>query len=438
MKGITDNKSNLMLHTIPAILIILCFAVCLVNGFPDLPTSRNTETDAAHLIETMSFFPVIFFCCFSVVVSASVLYFGIAVHRYVPQDKDLSSACIAFGAFVLLAGIWVFTDSEVIILFAKHLKPAVLTSFIAFMLMPIMFIECMDILYRLRIFRILRRLFIANLSVFLIFVMLKAGTVFYLVSLAVHHVFIFFFVFYCFTNDIRRLIKKRKDPEKHTGIGMILFFMAVVVSMVMFLLGLSDIYSVTISIGLIALICSVFRLMLDKMIIYYKEQMRLDFYKNMAYTDGLTGLKNRNAFLNDQQTAEKSPELCYILFDINNLKHINDKYGHSTGDGVIRTAAKLIQQCFSDIGNCYRIGGDEFAVIGINRKEEEVKKASAKLEKLLKSKDSFPNTTEGVPGLAYGYAFRKDNRTSSDQLFKEADEAMYQRKNSQKSMSPPS
>lgn len=52
-----------------------------------------------------------------------------------------------------------------------------------------------------------------------------------------------------------------------------------------------------------------------------------------------------------------------LIADLNNLKLINDTLGHQYGDEAIKLTADVLHSSFSDIGSCYRIGGDEFCVI---------------------------------------------------------------------------
>lgn len=87
-------------------------------------------------------------------------------------------------------------------------------------------------------------------------------------------------------------------------------------------------------------------------------------YEEMAYHDEMTGFFNRTAYAEYIEKAEFSPDhMIVAMFDLNNLKKCNDEFGHEHGDLYITTCAKLIYDSFADIGNCYRIGGDEFCVL---------------------------------------------------------------------------
>ena len=91
-----------------------------------------------------------------------------------------------------------------------------------------------------------------------------------------------------------------------------------------------------------------------------KTQERL--YK-LCYIDMLTGLFNRNRYMEDLSGWEKAAltEIGGIYMDLNGLKHCNDRFGHEAGDALIRRTADALNEVFP--GEGYRIGGDEFVVL---------------------------------------------------------------------------
>lgn len=101
-----------------------------------------------------------------------------------------------------------------------------------------------------------------------------------------------------------------------------------------------------------------------------EEQKRI-YYEKLANTDMLTGACSRNAYenmLKDITRSETEPKgYGAVLFDLNNLKYINDHLGHEKGDQAIKRCYELILTAFGDNGNCYRIGGDEFVLIVLNQ-----------------------------------------------------------------------
>lgn len=93
--------------------------------------------------------------------------------------------------------------------------------------------------------------------------------------------------------------------------------------------------------------------------------------QRQATTDGLTGLVNHRTFyeiLEKELSRSRrfGGRISLIMVDIDNLKTINDGYGHRAGDRVIREISRRIRECIRQIDTAARYGGDEFAVILLN------------------------------------------------------------------------
>ncbi|MCR5349418.1 MAG: GGDEF domain-containing protein, partial [Acholeplasmatales bacterium] len=150
----------------------------------------------------------------------------------------------------------------------------------------------------------------------------------------------------------------------------------------------------------------------------------------VAENDSLTGLPNRycyNEYLKDASLDKKS--VCVFLLDINNLKYINDKFGHAQGDELIKNASICIKDCFLDETgkNCFRIGGDEFVAILYDVKESEIEELLNKFNKLQKEKDV---------SIALGYAYSSDIKSIGyERLIMQADDNMYKDKQNYKKLS---
>ena len=97
-----------------------------------------------------------------------------------------------------------------------------------------------------------------------------------------------------------------------------------------------------------------------------KLQVMSEHMQDVATTDSLTGLENRVAFdallkMISQEDSESNWTM--LLMDVNGLKYANDTFGHQAGDALIVAASNIITNVYQSKGNCFRIGGDEFAVI---------------------------------------------------------------------------
>lgn len=142
--------------------------------------------------------------------------------------------------------------------------------------------------------------------------------------------------------------------------------------------------------------------------------MFLYFHVQINRIDPLTGLLNRKSFFVD---SEKNSFRIKAIFsiDMNNLKIINDKQGHTAGDLALTTCADCIRRAVKNKGNCYRVGGDEF-VVAYFRDDCEVMKL--KLIDILAQTDYT---------MAIGYS-EKDRDESFEIAYKRADHAMYENK----------
>lgn len=115
-----------------------------------------------------------------------------------------------------------------------------------------------------------------------------------------------------------------------------------------------------------------------------------------------------------------------IILDIDQFKQVNDKFGHQTGDNVLRA---LAQHCLENIRTCDtigRIGGEEFAIL---LPQTDAEAAFQLAERLCQSFIGVPMTTvpeEIIITVSIGVSSRKEDDVSVEPLFVRADEALYQ------------
>lgn len=157
-------------------------------------------------------------------------------------------------------------------------------------------------------------------------------------------------------------------------------------------------------------------------------------YKRLSQEDRLTGLGNRRGFDNFleelEKTAEDQRNAALIFMDLSHLKCVNDTYGHSAGDELIIGAARCMEKVFGGRGSCFRIGGDEFAVI-IPSPTESESLWRAEFQTVLEAY----NQTHPFPlSIAFGVSLLRDKegrlKRFSDWKY-EADQAMYRDKQAQ-------
>ena len=168
----------------------------------------------------------------------------------------------------------------------------------------------------------------------------------------------------------------------------------------------------------------------------YTEREQIKYYKENALVDALTKCSNRTAFEEDcASTYRKNPEKYgIVVFDLNDLKYFNDKYGHSTGDYYIIVCSEIIQDIFGfeEGSKVYRTGGDEFCAVMKNLTYE---KYCGMVESMIERVDSLSSSYfEDKMGIASGYAHYDisiDNKIQD--TIRRADQAMYENKLKMKS-----
>ena len=144
--------------------------------------------------------------------------------------------------------------------------------------------------------------------------------------------------------------------------------------------------------------------------------------RRMASKDSLTGVRNKRAYLDEEQKLNQKiasgdvSEFALVVFDINNLKYENDTYGHQAGDELIKKASITICNIFKH-SPVFRIGGDEFAVICQGDDYHSIDDLLAKMD--AENKKSVK--------VAYGMS-RYDGKGSVADVFERADHNMYKNK----------
>jgi len=157
--------------------------------------------------------------------------------------------------------------------------------------------------------------------------------------------------------------------------------------------------------------------------------------ENRAFRDTLTGLLNRNAYYDynkvlDAQIAAGDAQFSIIMVDVNNLKKMNDNYGHEKGNQYLKNSADLITSVFGK-EHLYRIGGDEFVAVmeGEKRQAESTRLLQEFREKIREyheRKGLKPwEQVYAAAGIA-DYTSGKD--TCTEDVLKRADMDMYREK----------
>lgn len=180
------------------------------------------------------------------------------------------------------------------------------------------------------------------------------------------------------------------------------------------------------SIGLLIVMIGMFVNYFKFLISRLKLSYEAEIYEKLAFMDHVTQGNNRLAFERDldaiYQSEEKKKHLRLVIFDLDNLKKINDQYGHVEGDRAIKKAFYIISDIFKDKGICYRIGGDEFACI---LETEDHAYYETKKQALINELDVSEKETPYHFGLSFGSSTIHQETMSPQTLINLADQDMY-------------
>ena len=169
--------------------------------------------------------------------------------------------------------------------------------------------------------------------------------------------------------------------------------------------------------------------------IAFKE--KTDMLNKLALYDSLTGLPNRKKIIEHLDEAilrsKRSSKICACLYiDLNNFKKINDTYGHDYGDELLIKFSNLLKNITRGSDFCGRLGGDEFIVIleeieSIDDVNPTIKRYQNRLNIIFSIKGITINNC-----ISGGIAIYPEDGSSSDELLKKADSAMFNSKKENK------
>lgn len=187
-----------------------------------------------------------------------------------------------------------------------------------------------------------------------------------------------------------------------------------------------------------------------------KEKIRQ--LERLATEDDLTGLKNRKYIWEFARqvigrAGKVGGRITLLVFDVDNLKHYNDLYGHLAGDEILRQAAVLIRRCCRTHDVVGRIGGDEFAVVfwddprrdrALDESERRSASADHPTEAICIAKrfvrelekaelDLLGSDGKGVLAISGGLASYPRDGSTIGEIFEQADRALLEAKRSGKS-----
>lgn len=350
------------------------------------------------------------------------------------RNEKFDRSIFMLGLFSIVAGMWKMCDMTIapIIFSNSLLLSTIAISSITMMVVPfLIFTQHQLHKENSPIWTIVSVL--CNLAAIIITLLQLFGIADLRETLPASHIMIIFIVIFIMANVVRETGKTRfSNKMKLTTFCCILCIIGVILDLaVYYLYGNSGNMVFCLAAFLIyAIFMGLMAAKETRQLIDLGHQA--ERFENLAFHDTLTGLYNRAFYYEFLKTHNVRRSNCFIIMmDVNNLKKCNDTMGHDCGDQLLINAAQLIKEAFP-IGECLRMGGDEFCVLLSESSIAECKHCLDTFEHLSKKFNDAHKNTFPV-SIAYGYAnFNTASDLDFSDTLRRADRMMYQMKMSMK------
>lgn len=340
---------------------------------------------------------------YAVLFSGFALVLGIAclLAAYGMQRQhfgNLYGSVYSLGAYILLAGVWVLTDSKILLQFTIGVLPEKRRM-----------LEILQAFYS-GLLLLLMANFIFSLPYLNVLVMAEHLLMTVTIALILYHGF-------------REMRRGKNKALGRVMAGYVLFAVCSILAITIYYLDSSLPYSPVYMLGIFGFILLLAETAGQRVLEQINENANMAVYAKLAYRDVLTGLGNRAAFVREtQETKQSAAPFGYIMVDVNDLKKVNDTLGHPKGDALINRVAQCLQRAAAEKGNCYRIGGDEF-VVSLNGSREALLACADRIREEIAAADAG---SEFPVSAALGLAWSEDQPDPIPaQVFRQADDAMY-------------
>lgn len=343
------------------------------------------------------------------------------------KSRIIRSRLFFLGLLALVISCWNVLESRMSQLVTGNLYVAIYILFSCFFMIPVLIISFLLTFQIFRRSKLMRGLFwAAAITYVAVQVLQMTGKVYYLTMVPVVHLFLGIIAADIVVIFIRIKKQRAMKKEESAMFSSILIFAAfVLIDVLRFYCKVKSDAGRFSRLGLLIFIVSLGYAGVRQASELMLQEARENIYRELAFTDILTGLPNRTAFegeMKRHREGKETEQLIIMVSDLNSLKYINDNFGHIRGDEAIRLTADCLRESFEE-SSCFRIGGDEFCVMISDILPEAFQKKFENFRGMIEEKN------KNLPyrfSVACGYY--ETTNTDIDEGFKTADMKMYESK----------
>lgn len=361
-------------------------------------------------------------------------------------QKDKNHELLYLGLFAISIALWCLAETNLLQFYTDDSRLLQTISCCSLMLIPIPMVLYLDAAFGFRKKWVKQAICVWSVAEFFICTVLHfTGILDFHETLTLTHILLAVSAVLLLYTIVKNALAVRESNVRNIykairTVGLVSICFATGIDIVRYYRAHNSDSAMFVRIGLLLFILCYGSASLERMVNAVKLGMQAEFVSQLAYRDGLTGVGNRTAFqewLEELEGKKKEyPGIAIMMFDVNDLKYVNDHLGHQRGDDLIVGSADIIKSALEAVeGSCYRIGGDEFAGILIGEKvEERCEKVLSLFRDAMECYNTMPEQSIRI-SIAGGYAVYDANQEDEllMEVYQQADVRMYENKKQIKS-----
>jgi diguanylate cyclase (GGDEF)-like protein len=367
----------------------------------------------------------------SLVLSLVTLLLGVVlliVYHFIKHLLNVNKAMLHLSWFTVLCSTWMLAESDLTQLFISNeyvISGILYLSLMTFPIPMILYITGIDsFFYKNLLYKVGYIFFVIA---FLLIILQIFNVMDFLQSSTIVRLEIFFLLALVLILLLMELFKRKNLELKSFTIATTILFTFESIELLTYQRRVSN-NGIIFQIGFLIFIGMLIRDALRNIAGIIKLSESAKHYKFLATRDLLTNCRNRIAYTRDLDRLQLDQNITIFIADLNNLKLINDNYGHMMGDEILVLSSQCLLNTFGR--RVYRIGGDEFVSLQFDLTSE----MQEQLLKDFETECKKANLDSPHPiSVSIGYAaYDKDNDSSIYDTINRADKDMYERKEQMK------
>ena len=350
------------------------------------------------------------------------------------HQQIIGHELLFLGAVTFISGLFLTTDSRYLQLVYgnAHIYHMIAETAMQLVIPPFLLFFChMYDKYSKKISTIL--CFICELTFAGCFICEISGIRDYHQTLILTHIMFAISTIFILISTVKSIIQSPIKNFYH-NLGCIMLCVLILTDTIVLWRGIGHETSYFVRLGVLIFVTMEIVQIVKKVLVAYQRNIKNELLSRLAYHDGLTDLLNRTSYMEKVKELEnnKVPYILFAIYDVNNLKKVNDTMGHQKGDEMIKRVADVFNASLGKYGQCYRIGGDEFVFISTTPGIED--KFLQENDHLIANFGSISDGDNLVPiTVAMGYCVLDGNSSMNvTDIIHEADSLMYEKKRTMK------